>query len=60
MKTLVNTLMMRVIEYVASKDMSQITHTLCVHEYTRLIALREGYKTRKVLLLELAAEEPIL
>ena len=55
MKTLVNTLMMRVIEYFASKDMSQITHTLCVHEYTRLIALREGYKTHKVLLLELAA-----
>lgn len=55
MQILVNSVMMRMLDYYASKDISQIAHTLCVHEYTRLIALQEGYSTRKVMLLELAA-----
>ena len=47
--------MSRMIDYYAASDPTQIAHTLCVHEYTRLLARREGYDEHKVGLLEIAA-----
>lgn len=47
--------MKRMIDYYAACDSTQIAHTLCVHEYTRMLAMREGYDERKRGLLEIAA-----
>lgn len=47
--------MKRMIDYYAACDSTQIAHTLCVHEYTRMLAMRERYDERKRGLLEIAA-----
>ena len=45
----------RMLKYYTLKDPSQIVHTLCVREYTRLLARQEGYAAHQVSLLEIAA-----
>lgn len=52
---LVDRLEWRMLDYYAKKDSSQIAHTLCVREYTRLLAEKENYEKRQVYLLEIAA-----
>ena len=47
--------MKRMIDYYAACDSTQIAHTLFVHEYTRMLSMREGYDERKRGLLEIAA-----
>ncbi len=55
MKELVVKLHKEVIEYFALTDLSQITHTESVHNFTRLLACLEGYDEHRQLLLEMAA-----
>lgn len=55
MENRVDRMLERVVGYYASCDASQIAHTLCVHQYTRLLALGEGYDPHRIELLETAA-----
>jgi len=55
MENMVDQIRRQMIDYYAGKDTSQIAHTLCVHEYTRTLAVQEQYDPRQIILLEIAA-----
>lgn len=52
---LIDRIKQRMIECFASEDPAQIAHTLCVHSYTRMIAVGEAMAAHPLELLEIAA-----